>query len=175
MSDTRNLRMLARYSAWANERLFSLLSTLSNDVVTGRHPSSFGSIASTLSHVHVVDLIWQAHLQGREHGFTSRNTDREPAIGPLMLHQAALDRWFVDYADGLNATAHDEVVQFNFVDGGAGAMSRGEMLLHVVNHKTYHRGNIANLLHHAGVRPPVMDLPVFLRDALGARQLTSKP
>lgn len=175
MSDTRNLRMLARYSAWANERLFLLLSTLSNEVVTGKHPSSFGSIAGTLSHVHVVDLIWQAHLQGREHGFTSRNTDHEPAMGSLMLSQAALDMWFVAYADGLNATAHDEVVQFNFVDGGAGAMSRSEMLLHVVNHKTYHRGNVANLLHHAGVRPPVMDLPVFLRDALDARQLTSRP
>lgn len=174
MTDTRILRMLVRYSAWANERLFLLLSTLSNEVVTGKHPSTFGSIASTLSHAYVVDLIWQAHLQGREHGFTSRNTEREPPIGSLMANQAALDKWYVDYADGLSLTAHDEVLHFTFVDGGAGVMSRCEMLLHVVNHKTYHRGNVANLLHHAGARPPVMDLPVFLRDSFGGRQVASK-
>jgi uncharacterized damage-inducible protein DinB len=166
VNDMRSLRMLARYSAWANERLFLLLSTLSNEVVTAKHPSSFGSIAGTLSHAYVVDLIWQAHLQGREHGFTARNTECEPPIGSLMTNQTALDSWYVDYADALSGTAHDDIVQFTFVDGGVGSMSRGEILLHVVNHKTYHRGNVANLLHHAGVRVPVMDLPVFLRDAL---------
>jgi uncharacterized damage-inducible protein DinB len=35
----------------------------------------------------------------------------------------------------------------------------------VINHKTYHRGFVADMLCQAGVRPPVMDLPVFLRDA----------
>ncbi len=44
-------------------------------------------------------------------------------------------------------------------------MTRGDMLLHVVNHKTYHRGYVADRLYQAGSRPPVMDLPVFLRDA----------
>ena len=39
-----------------------------------------------------------------------------------------------------------------------------EMLLHVVNHKTYHRGYVAQMLYQASVRPPTMDLPVFLRD-----------
>ncbi|MDP9991306.1 putative damage-inducible protein DinB [Variovorax boronicumulans] len=39
------------------------------------------------------------------------------------------------------------------------------MVLHVVNHKIYHRGYIADLLYQVGSRPPVMDLPVFLRDA----------
>jgi uncharacterized damage-inducible protein DinB len=64
----------------------------------------------------------------------------------------------------LTEQAHDESVPFTFVDGGAGIMTRGEMLLHVVNHKTYHRGYVADLLYQIGSRPPVMDLPVFLRD-----------
>lgn len=157
--------MLARYSAWANERLFALLSTLSDEVVTAKHASSFASIVNTLNHAHVVDLIWQAHLEGREHGFTSRVTERVPPMASLRPMQALIDQWYVDYADGLTDAAHDEAVRFKFVDGGAGAMGRGDMLLHVVNHKTYHRGYVADLLYHSGTRPPVMDLPVFLRDA----------
>jgi len=40
----------------------------------------------------------------------------------------------------------------------------GDMLLHIVNHKTYHRGVVADMLYQAKSKPPVMDLPVFLRD-----------
>jgi len=56
------------------------------------------------------------------------------------------------------------VVQFEYVDGGSGAISRGDMLLHIVNHKSYHRGFVAEMICQAKVRPPVMDLPVFLRE-----------
>jgi len=44
-------------------------------------------------------------------------------------------------------------------------MTCGEMLLHVVNHGTYHRGLVADMMYQAGVTPPTTDLPVFLRDA----------
>lgn len=69
------------------------------------------------------------------------------------------------YADELSNDRHDQVIDFKFVDGGSGEMTRGDMLLHVVNHKTYHRGYVADMLYQAGARPPAMDLPVFLRDA----------
>jgi uncharacterized damage-inducible protein DinB len=157
--------MLTRYNAWANARLFDALAALPEGQVTAQRPTGFGNIVSTLSHAYVVDLIWQAHLQGRPHGFTSRNTAVEPALAALGKAQAESDQWYVSYADQLSDSAHDEVVHFKFVDGGSGAMSRGDMLLHVVNHKTYHRGYVADMLYQAGARPPVMDLPVFLRDA----------
>lgn len=162
---TRSVRLLTRYSAWANDRLFALLATLPDGVATARHATGFGSIVNTLNHAHVVDQIWQAHLEGRPHGFTARITEQEPPLPLLRRGQAALDAWYVGHADGLSDAAHDEVIEFRFVDGGAGAMTRGDMLLHVVNHKTYHRGYVADLLYLSGRRPPVMDLPVFLRDA----------
>jgi len=160
----RNLRMLARYTAWADARLFEALAALPAQVLSQRRATGQGSLLGTLSHAWVVDQIWQAHLEGRPHGYTTRNTASEPALAQLQAGQAALDRWYQAYADGLDDAAHDEVVDFRFVDGGAGAMRRGDILLHVVNHKTYHRGYVAQMLYEAGSRPPVMDLPVFLRD-----------
>jgi uncharacterized damage-inducible protein DinB len=162
---TRNIRMLLRYSAWANARIFAVLGGLPDGEAVAPRSTAFGNMVNTLNHAYVVDLIWQAHLEGRPHGFTSRITAVEPALRDLQAAQAEIDRWYIGYADGLSGGVHDEVVQFRFVDGGAGAMTRGEMLLHVVNHKTYHRGVVADLLYQAGSRPPVMDLPVFLRDA----------
>lgn len=157
--------MLARYNAWANERLFAALASLPAGEATVPRPTGFGNMVNTLNHAYVVDLIWKAHLQGLPHGLTARTTDTEPALQALRQAQALVDAWYVAYADALTEAAHGEIVHFLFVDGGAGAMSRGDMLLHVVNHKTYHRGYVADMLYQAGARPPAMDLPVFLRDA----------
>lgn len=162
---TRQVRLLTRYNAWANIRIFDALAALPPGQAVAPRITGFGNMVNTLNHAYVVDLIWQAHLQGRSHGFTSRITETQPALVALQEAQALVDQWYVAYADGLSDEGHDEVVPFRFVDGGAGAMTRGDMLLHVVNHKTYHRGYVADLLYQAGSRPPVMDLPVFLRDA----------
>ncbi|MES2281165.1 MAG: DinB family protein [Pseudomonadota bacterium] len=164
MNLTRNVRRLARYNAWANARLFSALAALPDGEATAPRATGFGNMVNTLNHAYVVDLIWQAHLEGREHGFTSRITEKEPSLPDLQAAQTSLEHWYVAYADALTDTTHDEIVHFKFVDGGGGAMTRGEMLLHIVNHKTYHRGYVADMLYQAGSRPPGMDLPVFLRD-----------
>jgi len=55
-------------------------------------------------------------------------------------------------------------VSFTFVGGGPGAMTRGQMLLHVINHTSYHRGFAADLFYQVPAKPPTTDLPVFLRD-----------
>ena len=156
MTAPDHLRMLTRYTAWANSRLFGTLAGL-----PGETPALAGMV-KTLNHAYVVDLIWKAHLEGRPHGFRERNTEVQPALAALPEAQAQSDRWYIAYADGLDEAAQDEIVHFRFVDGGAGAMTRAHMLMHIV--KTYHRGYVAQMLYAMGSQPPVMDLPVFLRD-----------
>jgi uncharacterized damage-inducible protein DinB len=162
---TRNVRMLARYSAWANARLFAALSAFSDAGAEQSRAAQLEGMLKTLNHAYFVDLIWKAHLEGKPHGFSSRTPDVPLPLHELRVAQEEADRWYVQYANHLSDAAHEEVVQFKFVDGGAGELSRGDMLLHIVNHKTYHRGYVAEMLYRAESRPPVMDLPVFLRDA----------
>lgn len=75
------------------------------------------------------------------------------------------DQWYISFVDLQSEQALSQIVDFKFVDGGPGSLSRGDMLLHIVNHKTYHRGYVADMLYESGLKPPTMDLPVFLRDA----------
>ncbi|CAM3420640.1 DinB family protein [Paracidovorax anthurii] len=165
MPPTHDLRMLLRYNAWANARLFSALGALPAQEIHKPMVPGVGSIARALNHALVVDQIWQAHLEGRPHGFSSRNTEQEPSLSELQASQSRLDKWYIDYADTLSEADLDEPVSFQFVDGGAGCLRRADMMLHTVNHKTYHRGYVAVVLYQLGGKPPVMDLPVFLRDA----------
>lgn len=164
MSSIRNIRMLTRYSAWANGLMFDVLAALPAGEDMAKRITLFGSMVNTLNHNYVVDLIWKGHLTGVPHGFTKRITDNEPTLTELRRAQTELDAWYIAYADQLTEALIEEVVNFKFVDGGAGAMARGDMLLHIVNHKTYHRGVVADMLYQANSKPPVMDLPVFLRD-----------
>ncbi|OHX14091.1 DinB family protein [Chromobacterium sphagni] len=161
----RNIRMLVRYSAWANQRLLASLSSLPETELLKPRATLFGSILGTLNHNLVVDRIWQGHLLARPHGYASRSTERIPGLDELSQDQSQLDQWYVNYADSLDAAAHDQVVDFAFVDGGRGSMRRGDILLHIVNHKNYHRGFVADLLYQVPAAPPATDLPVYLRDA----------
>jgi uncharacterized damage-inducible protein DinB len=67
----------------------------------------------------------------------------------------------------MTESALNEVLGFTFVGGGEGAMTRFEMLLHIVNHTTYHRGFVADLFYQVPATPPVTDLPVFSRKERG--------
>lgn len=162
---TRNVRMLTRYCAWANSRLFSSLRGFAAASEKPAGASGLERMLGTLNHAHHVDLIWKAHLQHKPHGFGSRTPEVLLSLSALQAAQEEVDHWYVQYADQLSDEAHEALVSFQFVDGDAGSMTRGEMLLHVVNHKTYHRGYVAEMLYQAESRPPVMDLPVFLRDS----------
>ena len=168
MSPLHNLRMLTRYTTWADEKLFDALAALPEGLPSAKG-AGFGSMIHTLNHSLVVDLIWRGHLEGKPHGFTTRNTEVLPTLSALRSAQAKQDAWYTAYADALTLDEHDEMINFKFVDGGPGEMTRGEMLLHVINHKTYHRGFVSEMIFGLPTTPPtrapMMDLPVFLRDA----------
>jgi len=110
-----------------------------------------------------MDLVWQSHLLGKPHGLTTRNPETHPEIHELTATQREMDNWYVSYADTLSQSDLTEAVDFEFIGGGQGVMSRGDILLHVVNHTTYHRGHAADILYGLNIFPPTTDLPVFLR------------
>jgi uncharacterized damage-inducible protein DinB len=158
------VRMLTRYKAWANGITFDAVMALPESEALRARPTRFGNMVHTLNHVLVVDDIFRAHLEGRPHGYTSRNTEDTPPLSALWEAVQAMDRWYVAYADRLTGQALYETVDFEFVGGGRGAMTRQEILLHIVNHGTYHRGFVGDMLYQVPAASPANDLPVFLRD-----------
>ena len=161
----RDARILARYNAWANRLIFDAVAGLPPGEATKPRQSLFKNMVHMLNHNYVIDHIFQAHLEGREHGYTARNTPDHPPLDELWRAQRAIDAWYVEKYDAMPEAELNGVLRFTFVDGGEGAMTRGEMLLHVVNHTSYHRGFVAEMFYQVPARPPTTDLPVFLRDA----------
>src|SRR5574341_2127642 len=161
----RHARMLARYNAWADKLIFDAVAGLPAGEAMKPRQSVFRNMLHTLNHVYVIDRVFQAHLEGREHGYTARNTETYPPLPELWQAQQVVDRWIIDWADSQSPAALQETVRFGFIGGGEGSMTKGEMLLHLVNHTTYHRGFVADFFCQVPARPPATDLTVFLRDA----------
>jgi uncharacterized damage-inducible protein DinB len=158
------LGMLMRYKRWANALTFETVLALPESEALRERPTRWNNIVYTLSHVHVVDDIFKAHLEGRRHHYSNRNTDHTPSTAQLWADVRQMDDWYVALADSLGEKDLDEVIEFEFVGGGQGAMTREEILLHLVNHATYHRGLISDMLYQIPVAPLTNDLTVFLRD-----------
>ena len=159
-------RMLARYNAWANRLIYDAVAALPPGEAVKERATLFRNMVHTLNHNYVIDRIWQAHLEGRAHGYEARNTRDHPPLPGLWKAQQEIDAWYIAWSDRLTDPALDEKVTFTLIGGNAGVMTRGQILLHVVNHTSYHRGFVGDLFYQVpGQRPPTTDLPVYLREA----------
>lgn len=158
-------RMMAHYMAWANTVMLESVSRLPDAEIVKERQALFGSIAHTFNHIVVVQKIFQAHLEGKTHPYTARNTETSPPFADVMTQLNAMDQYYVELAEELSEKALGEVINFTFVGGGEGVMTRLEILLHLVNHATYHRGFISDMLFQIPHKAAANDLPVFLRDA----------
>jgi uncharacterized damage-inducible protein DinB len=163
----RHSRMLTRYNHWANKVMFDAVAALPEGEATKERRSLFRNMVHTLNHNYVIGMIWQAHLEGREHGMTARNTPDHPPLAALWDKQQALDDWYIHWSDRLTAEQLDAPVSFTLIGGNRGTMTQLEVLLHIVNHSSYHRGFVADLFFQVPQRAPTMDLPVFLRERAG--------
>ncbi|MGI9259234.1 MAG: DinB family protein, partial [Gammaproteobacteria bacterium] len=72
MSSAENLQTLTSYKAWANARLYQSLDGISDSDLAADRKTRLGSILATLNHLYAIDLVWQAHLENRSHGFSTR-------------------------------------------------------------------------------------------------------
>lgn len=167
MITTEAAHMLSRYNAWANKLMFDSVAALPAGEATKERRSLFKNIVHTLNHCYVIDVIWRCHLEGRAHGYTARNTPDHPRLAELWALQQSIDNWYVDWAESLSDTALGEQVSFTLIGGNRGLMTRGQILLHVVNHSSYHRGFAADLFFQVPARPPLTDLPVYLKEIGG--------
>ena len=173
MTDTSGglARMMIAYKAWASEVIYGIVGALPEGEAMKPRQTLFKTMVHTLNHLYVVDSIFRAHLERRAHGYTARNTPTPPPLDELWQSVQAQDRWYIDHIGGLSEAQLAERIDFEYVGGGAGNLSRLEIVLHLANHGTYHRGFVGDMLNQAGVNPRPTDLSVFLRDVWQPRQL----
>lgn len=165
MPDRALLRQLTRYTQWADDVVLTNAAQLPIETLEAERDTLFGSIAGTFDHILVVAEMFEAHLEGRAHPHTARRRAHPLPFVEVADRIRAMDAQFVAHADAWDDAMLAQPIDFAFVDGGSGRMTRAEVLLHLTNHATYHRGFVSTLLYPARVSGRANDYTVFLRDA----------
>ena len=98
-------------------------------------------------------MIFQHHLEGLPHTFKAARSKQISDFEVLASSVREVDDWYASYAARLPARDFDQSVDFVFTNGSAARMRRGEIILHVCLHGTYHRGNAGLVLYKNGIAP----------------------
>ncbi len=154
---------LACYKQWADNGLYELVGR-NLDRLDGQDATL---ILRLLDHIHVVDRIFQHHLQGVPHGFKAPRSEEVPDFQALADRVRETDDWYASYVWNLPESDFDQPVDFVFTNGTAARMRRGEMILHVCLHGSYHRGNAGVLLHKNGIMPDNDRMTDYLETVAG--------
>jgi uncharacterized damage-inducible protein DinB len=162
-------KRLFAYKAWANDELLTALARLGGD-------SPVMPLAiKALSHTHVVDRIFAAHLRRIPHAYASANLDPLPTLEALSADIRASDREYIGYVSTLDRELLAERIDFTFTDGLSGRMSREEMLMHVITHGVGHRGQVSALMLLNSLPPASDGFTTYLHTAeASARRRASR-
>jgi uncharacterized damage-inducible protein DinB len=105
----------------------------------------------TLEHTGIVDQIFKARLTGGEHGFAEVAGNRRPDVDQLAEMLRATDAWYIDYVGQVSEAELETVVDFTYLDGDPGHLTKGQILGHLITHGASHRGAIGKMLESLGV------------------------
>ena len=156
----------ASYNRWANARLYQASMALDEVDYRRNVGAFFKSLHGTLNHLLVADRIWMKRLTG--HG---EHPDRLDAIihedrAQLVSARAGEDERIVQFVASLTETDISSQLKYSTTSGKPFEQSRAEILAHLFNHQTHHRGQAHTILSICtGKEPPSLDLLVFQRGA----------
>ena len=155
------LRLHLDYSAWASNRMLDAASKLSEEELSRDFKTSDKCVASTLAHAFAADRIWLQRIQGNVQNTFIDDNDRE--LSTLKSAWPALQERWKQWAALL--TDQDVLAKISYKDlkGNPYETPLWQILLHVVNHATHHRGQVSGFLRAMGHTPPPLDLIAFYR------------
>jgi uncharacterized damage-inducible protein DinB len=151
-----------RYHRWATDQVLQETTPLPAEQLVKDLKGSFQSIYDTLVHIFQADSIWLDRLEGRPTGVLADY----PAPGCTFELRDAwigiLDR-MVDWAGGLSEDDWSREMSYKTLAGVPYNTRLWQMVLHVVNHGSHHRGQVTSMLRQLGIKPVNLDLLGFYR------------
>lgn len=156
------VKLLHAYNSWADNRIFEALTTLPPAQYMQDMKGSHGGIHTTLVHLVGAEKVWLERFQGAAQPFLSENPPA--SLGEL---KAVWEKVGFDTAKWLGTMTDKklgETFTMKTLKGDTFTHVFWQAFQHVVNHSSYHRGQIITMMRQLGVKPPGTDLIQFYRE-----------
>jgi uncharacterized damage-inducible protein DinB len=145
--------------------MLAAIEPLSHEQYTRDMGSSFRSVRETVVHIYAAEWIWFRRWQG-ESPTSLLSSEQFPDLPAIRDAWRLLETDVRAHLASLGDAGIERITEYRFMNGQPGATPFWQMLQHVVNHGTYHRGQVTTMLRQLGVAPPKsLDLIAFYREA----------
>ena len=158
-----DLRLLLDYHYWARDRVLDAVEPLTPEQFTRDMGSSFRSIRDTLAHIYAAEWAWHSRWMGNS-PTALLSPDMFPDLGTLRATWTDHEAKMRAFLESLPEASINLVIDYKLISGQPGSSPVWQMLQHVINHASYHRGQVTTMLRQMGVEPgKPMDLIAFYR------------
>jgi uncharacterized damage-inducible protein DinB len=165
-----DIELLFEYDRWANSRVLQAASALSSEQFTRNLGSSFPSVRDTLLHIIGGEWSWLnywnepypdatfvAELKARREVLF--NAEAFPSVAALQATWREMEKELSEFVERASNELLEKMLPFRSTQ-----LSLGQLMQHVANHSTYHRGQIALMMRQLNAEPIATDFHVFLAE-----------
>lgn len=164
----QDILRLYDYNAWANTRILGAVEPLTPEAFLRDLKNSFPSVRDTLAHILGAEWIWLRRWHGESPVKLLSATDF-PSLAALKDRFAAIEAERRAFLEGLTEARLTQPFHYRDTRGNAYTLPLVHSLQHVVNHGTYHRGQITTMLRQLGAQPVSTDMSRFFLDQAAGR------
>jgi len=157
------IRTLLDFNYWARDRALASAERLSPEQLSRQLGSSFGSVLDTLVHIHFAEWIWYHRWQGA----APAKPDTSGLVDVAAVREAseAIELKIRSFVEALGQDGLSRTIEYRSLAGQPATSAYWQMIAHVVNHGSYHRGQLATMLRQLGAAPAQStDMIVFFRE-----------
>ena len=183
MSLAKNFKMMSLYNQRMNNQLLQHCLPLSNDILEKQTHSFFSNIISYWNHILFGDLILMGRLASNQIASLSPSdlsalpTPKSPQdIYHSDLHALArlrqqLDELIIRFCDNLTEDDCGKFITYTTTEGLSITKAVADVVQHLFNHQTHHRGQLTCVLSQNGIDYGCMDLPVVVSEGSCGQQV----
>jgi uncharacterized damage-inducible protein DinB len=158
-----DLRTLLDYHYWARDRMFDALDALTPEQATRSLGGSFTSVHDTVAHLYAADVVWYARWQGDSPAALLTGA-AFPDLATVRRAWTEHERKMRAFLDELGEAGITRAIGFKMLTGQPASSPFWQMLQHLVNHGSYHRGQVTTMLRQLGAQPAKsLDMIAFYR------------
>jgi uncharacterized damage-inducible protein DinB len=157
------MAVLYEYNAWANRRQLEAVGKVTTEEFLRPMGSSFGSLRDTMTHIYGAEWLWLERFQ-------RRSPAALPDAGEFQDVASLRERWtelearLLRFVGTLTQEDLNRVFEYKTLKFGVYKNPLWQSMQHLVNHGTYHRGQVTTLLRQLGAQPVLTDLMHFYRE-----------